>query len=191
MIFSIRKQYLNYLSQPRKKQFEIPKYLELLVDKAIDLFNLSGISCVDMLQYMLEHDINNWVHYYAYTFIIPIAQGKSSECVKDLSDLYALVMTGYILDDFGFNRLNIEEIVKGEQLTHKKNQYGLSVVNGVVFHNDYFVFENKAYLYNILTNIIPVSFGDVMPGFARVISEQREVGNILLRLDDRLALPEE
>lgn len=84
-----------------------------------------------------------------------------------------------------------EEIVKGEQLTHKKNQYGLSVVNGVVFHNDYFVFENKAYLYNILTNIIPVSFGDVMPGFARVISEQREVGNILLRLDDRLALPEE
>lgn len=68
---------------------------------------------------------------------------------------------------------------------------GLSVVNGVVFHNDYFVFENKAYLYNILTNIIPVSFGDVMPGFARVISEQREVGNILLRLDDRLALPEE
>lgn len=46
--------------------------------------------------------------------------GKSSECVKDLSDLYALVMTGYILDDFGFNRLNIEEIVKGEQLTHKK-----------------------------------------------------------------------
>ena len=191
MIFSIRKQYLNYLSQARKKQFEIPKYLELLVDKAIDLFNLSGISCVDMLQYMLEHDINNWVHYYAYTFIIPIAQGKSSECVKDLSDLYALVMTGYILDDFGFNRLNIEEIVKGEQLTHKKNQYGLSVVNGVVFHNDYFVFENKAYLYNILTNIIPVSFGDVMPGFARVISEQREVGNILLRLDDRLALPEE
>lgn len=191
MIFSIRKQYLNYLSQARKKQFEIPKYLELLVDKAIDLFNLSGISCVDMIQYMLEHDINNWVHYYAYTFIIPIAQGKSIECVKDLSDLYALVMTGYILDDFGFNRLNIEVIVKGEQLTHKKNQYGLSVVNGVVFHNDYFVFENKAYLYNILTNIIPVSFGDVMPGFARVISEQREVGNILLRLDDRLALPEE
>ena len=70
---------MNYLSQARKKQFEIPKYLELLVDKAIDLFNLSGISCVDMLQYMLEHDINNWVHYYAYTFIIPIAQGKSIE----------------------------------------------------------------------------------------------------------------
>lgn len=85
MIFSIRKQYLNYLSQARKKQFEIPKYLELLVDKAIDLFNLSGISCVDMLQYMLEHDINNWVHYYAYTFIIPIAQGKSIECVKDFA----------------------------------------------------------------------------------------------------------
>lgn len=87
MIFSIRKQYLNYLSQARKKQFEIPKYLELLVDKAIDLFNLSGISCVDMLQYMLEHDINNWVHYYAYTFIIPIAQGKSIKCVVNQKQL--------------------------------------------------------------------------------------------------------
>lgn len=55
MIFSIRKQYLNYLSQARKKQFEIPKYLELLVDKAIDLFNLSGISCVDMLGFVLGY----------------------------------------------------------------------------------------------------------------------------------------
>ena len=75
------------------------------------------------------------------------------------------------LDDFGFNRLNIEVIVKGEQLTHKKNQYGLSVVNGLVFHNDYFVFENKAYLYNILTNIIPVSFGDVTVSYTHLQSE--------------------
>ena len=134
MIFSIRKQYLNYLSQARKKQFEIPKYLELLVDKAIDLFNLSGISCVDMLQYMLEHDINNWVHYYAYTFIIPIAQGKSIECVKDLSDLYALVMTGYILDDFGFkskqwfNYYNGKEIVLPDKFLPEKEF--------IEYHND-------------------------------------------------------
>ena len=71
----------------------------------------------------------------------------------------------------------------------RQSQYGLSVVNGVVFHNDYFVFENKAYLYNILTNIIPVSFGDVMPGFARVISQQRNAqtavldGDVLESLD--------
>ena len=23
----------------------------------------------------IEHDVNNWVHYYAYAFIIPVAQG--------------------------------------------------------------------------------------------------------------------
>ena len=34
-----------------------------LIHISIDLFNLSGISCVDMLQYMLEHDINEgkWI----------------------------------------------------------------------------------------------------------------------------------
>lgn len=81
MIFSIRKQYLNYLSQARKKQFEIPKYLELLVDKAIDLFNLSGISCVDMLQYMLEHDINN---YTKNQYDIDTYLNKYSDCNEDM-----------------------------------------------------------------------------------------------------------
>ena len=179
------------MTKSQLNNFEIPTYLVPLVDKVIELFNESGISTVDMLQYMLDNDINNWVHYYAYTFIIPMAQGKKFEMVDNLNDLYAHVMTGYILDTFGFNRLDICEITKGEQLLHEANQYGLSIVNGVEFHNDYFIFEDKAYLYCIFTNTKPINFGDTMPGFAKIITENVKGGNILLRLDERLALPKD
>lgn len=191
LIFSIRKQFLNYMSGSRLKQFEIPAFLVPLVEKVIDVFNQSGISTVDMLQYMLNNDVNNWVHYYASVFIIPVAQGRENEFVPDLGDLFAYVMTGYILDVFREIRIDIEKIVKGEILLHETNQYGLSIVERVDFHRDYFVFEDKAYLYSILTNTTPLQFGDSMPGFARLINDEVDDGNVLLRLDERLALPKE
>lgn len=191
LIFSIRKQYLNYMSSFRLKNFNRPEFLDNLIDKVIDLFNETGISTVDMLQYMMENDINGWVHYYANTFIIPIAQGNKIEIVDDLSDLYAQVLTGYILDSLGFRSYDIEKMIQGEKLSHERNSYGLSVVNGIEFHRDYFIYEDKAYLYSMLTNTNPISFGDDMPGFARIITDQIKDGKILLRLDDRLALPKE
>ena len=47
-----------------------------------------------------------------------------------------------------------------------------------------FVFEDKAYLYSILTNTTPLQFGDSMPGFARLICDEVSERNILLRLDE-------
>lgn len=98
-------------------------------------------------------------------------------------------LTGYILDLFGETKIDIQTIAKGEVLLHKVNQYGLSVVNGVEFFRDYFVFENKAYLYSILTKTKPIQLGDKMPAFARIIVDDVHDGNILLRLDERLSLP--
>lgn len=189
LIFSIRMNYLHYMAISRIVKFEIPKYLENLIGIVIDKFNESGISTVDMLQYMLDNDINNWIHYYAYTFIIPVAKGEENEAVNDLSELYAFVLTGYILDTFREKRIDIKNLVEGQVLTHKTNQYDLTVVDGVEFKRDYFVFEGKAYLYSILTNTNTMRFGDTMPAFARIITEQVKDGNILLRLDERLALP--
>lgn len=191
LVFSIRKQYLNFMSNFRMNKFEIPAFLDQLVDKIIDLFNESCISAVDMLQYMLENDVNGWIAYYANNFIIPMAKGKKIEIIDDLNDLYVHVLTGYILDTFGFNRWDISEMIKEEELLHERNAYGLTIVNDVKFYSDYFVFEDKAYLYSMLTNTVPLSFGDGMPGFARVITERIKDGNILLRLDERLALPKE
>ena len=189
LIFSIRMNYLHYMAVSRIVKFEIPKYLENLIGIVIDKFNESGISTVDMLQYMLDNDINNWIHYYAYTFIIPVAKGEENEAVNDLSELYAFVLTGYILDTFREKRIDIKNLVEGQVLAHKTNQYDLTVVDGVEFKRDYFVFEGKAYLYSILTNTNTMRFGDTMPAFARIITEQVKDGNILLRLDERLALP--
>ena len=189
LIFSIRMNYLHYMEISRIVKFEIPKYLENLIGIVIDKFNESGISTVDMLQYMLDNDINNWIHYYAYTFIIPVAKGEENEAVNDLSELYAFVLTGYILDTFREKRIDIKNLVEGQVLAHKTNQYDLTVVDGVEFKRDYFVFEGKAYLYSILTNTNTMRFGDTMPAFARIITEQVKDGNILLRLDERLALP--
>ena len=189
LIFSIRMNYLHYMAISRIVKFEIPKYLENLIGIVIDKFNESGISTVDMLQYMLDNDINNWIHYYAYTFIIPVAKGEENEAVNDLSELYAFVLTGYILDTFREKRIDIKNLVEGQVLAHKTNQYDLTVVDGVEFKRDYFVFEGKAYLYSILTNTNTMRFGDTMPAFARIITEQVKEGNILLRLDERLALP--
>ena len=189
LIFSIRMNYLHYMAISRIVKFEIPKYLENLIGIVIDKFNESGISTVDMLQYMLDNDINNWIHYYAYTFIIPVAKGEENEAVNDLSELYAFVLTGYILDTFREKRIDIKNLIEGQVLSHKTNQYDLTVVDGVEFKRDYFVFEGKAYLYSILTNTNTMRFGDTMPAFARIITEQVKDGNILLRLDERLALP--
>lgn len=185
LIFSIRKYYLHYMSDSRIVKFEIPQYLETLVGVVIDKFNESGISTVDMLQ----NDINSWIYYYVYTFIIPVAQGEKNEAVDDLNELYAFMLTGYILDLFRENRVDIKNLVEGQSLTHETNQYDLTVVNGAEFKRDYFVFEGKAYLYNILTNTNTIQFKDTMPGFARIFTEQVKDGNILLRLDERLALP--
>lgn len=189
LIFSIRMNYLHYMAISRIVKFEIPKYLENLIGIVIDKFNESGISTVNMLQYMLDNDINNWIHYYAYTFIIPVAKGEENEAVNDLSELYAFVLTGYILDTFLEKRIDIKNLIEGQVLSHKTNQYDLTVVDGVEFKRDYFVFEGIAYLYSILTNTNAMRFGDTMPAFARIITEQVKDGNILLRLDERLALP--
>ena len=191
LIFSIRKQYLDFMRKSELNNFEIPAYLSPLADKVVDIFNESGISVVDMLEYMLDNDINGWVNYYENTFIIPMAQGKKIEMLDNLNELYAHVMTGYVLDNFGFNWLDISEITMNQQLLHEVNRYGLSIVNDVEFHNDYFIFEDKAYLYCRFTNTNPINFGDSMPGFARIITEHVNEGNILLRLDERLALPRE
>lgn len=191
LVFSIRRLYLDYMARSRCSFFEIPEYLKPLVEVVIDGFNESQISCEDMLQYMLQDDPNGWVHYYAYTFIIPVAKGERIVVVKDLSDLFAFVLTGYIIDTFREKTIDITRIAENEVLIHDKNQYGLSIVNGVKFRRDYFVYDNKAYLYSILTNTNVIDFCDNMPGFARIFTEQVTDGNILMRLDERLALPQD
>lgn len=189
LIFSIRKLYLDYLSTLRLKNFEVPHYLENLVKCVDRKFEEKGILADDILKYMLENDINGWVHYYTYAFLTPISNIESEEKVQCDRQLFMLVLTAYILDSFRNRTVDIRQIISGEQTNYETNQYGLSIINEVVFKRDYFIFDNKAYLYNILTDTNVINFTDDIPGFAKIITEQISTGNILMRLDERLALP--
>lgn len=46
----------------------------------------------------------------------------------------------------------------GEQFAYETNQYGLTPVPGVEFRADSFIFDGKAYLYNLLTNKSKIGF---------------------------------
>lgn len=185
LIFSIRKLFLYYLSWARVKDFEIPLYIKELVEYVDTKFEKSKISANNMIDYMLCNDINNWVHYYDFAFLRPSKINSTNRRVKCDRKPFMLVLTGYILDCFRNNKIDIQQIVDNEKLCYETNQYRLSVVNGVEFKRDYFVFDNKAYLYNLLTNTSVIAFADNMPGFASIITEQINSGDILLRLDER------
>lgn len=70
LIFSIRMNYLHYMAISRIVKFEIPKYLENLIGIVIDKFNESGISTVNMLQYMLDNDIKIMILIIGYIIML-------------------------------------------------------------------------------------------------------------------------
>ena len=188
IILSIRKQYLNFMSNFRLNNFVIPRFLEPLADVVVEKINASEISAADIMRFMLNNDINNWVHYYHWTFLQPMCKNMTEQISEVVQNLFIHLVMGYILDLLGDRKIEIKHIKEKELLLHKRNQYDLSIVNGVEFKSSYFIFEDRAYMYNIHTNISPLTFGDTMPGFARIITEKVKDGDILLRLDERLAL---
>lgn len=189
LVHSIRKSFLHYLSDYRLNKFEIPFFLRDLVEYVDLKFEESNISASNMLDYMHNNDEHGWIMYYDSVFLRPPQSDSTNGMVECDRKLFMLVLIGFIFDYFREGKINIQEIIAREDFRYKTNQYGLSTVPGVVFKRDYFVFDNKAYLYSLLTNTSVIEFTDSMPGFARIITEQIDTGDVLLRLDERLALP--
>jgi len=189
LIFSIRKPYLDYMTCGRLQHFAVPGYLKPLVEVVFKRLKDCSINEADIWKYMLQHDFNGWVAYYDCVRGFA-AKDFTNGRENKYTELLLHVLTGYILDRFKNKIDNISTIVENEVLTHEPNKYGLSVINGAEFRRDCFIFDGKAYLYNILTNTNPIDLHDDKPGFARIITEKISDGNILMRLDDRLAVPE-
>lgn len=190
LAFSIRESMLQYFTTLRNKdnRFSVPLFLMPLVNRVGELFCEKGIASDNILDYMLKNDRCGWIMYYDVAFIHkPEINGP----IKVEAEFLFLILTGFILDLFEKRYIDINEMLEGEQFAYKTNQYGLTLVPGVVFEMDSFVFDKKAYVYNIMTNKSRVEFFDTMPGFAKIITEDVKMGDILLRLDERLAVPEE
>ncbi|BCN31014.1 hypothetical protein [Anaeromicropila herbilytica] len=189
LVHAIRKSFLHYLSDSRVKGFETPLFLRELIEYVDSRFEESNITASNMLDYMHCNDEHNWIMYYDSVFLRPPKKYSSNGVVECDRKLFMLVLTGFIFDYFRNDKIDIQEIIEREDLSYETNQYGLATVPGVIFKRDYFIFDNKAYLYSILTNTTVIEFADSMPGFAKVITEQIDTGDVLLRLDERLALP--
>lgn len=189
LVHTIRKNFLDYLSVYRLQNFDIPLFLKDLVEHVDLKFEESNINPSNMLDYMHCNDERGWIMYYDTAFLRPPNKKTSNDIVKCERKLFMLVLTGFIFDYFRNSVIDIRDIVAREDLCYETNQYGLTTVPGVMFKRDYFVFDNKAYLYNLLTNTSVSEFTDPMPGFAKIITEQINTGDILIRLDERLALP--
>lgn len=190
LIFSIYKPTLSYFTSLRTKDntFPIPPFLAPLVYRVGEMFCEKGISGDNILNYMEENDSHGWVMYYDTAFI---RRPGITETIQVDAEFIFLIITGFTLDTFRKNYIDINEMIGGEQFAYETNQYGLTAVPGVEFKTDSFIFDGKAYLYNPLTNKSKIEFFDTMPGFAKIITEDVNTGDILLRLDERLAVPAE
>ena len=190
LAFSIYRPMLDYFTSLRNKEnkFLTPLFLVPLVNRVGELFCAKGISGDNILNYMEKNDSHGWVMYYDTAFI---RKPGVTETIQVDAEFLFLIITGFILDTFGKKHIDINEMVEGEQFAYETNQYRLTAVPGVVFKTDSFIFDGKAYVYNILTNKSKIEFFDTMPGFAKIITEDVGTGDILLRLDERLAVPAE
>lgn len=190
LAFSIYRPMLDYFTSLRNKEnkFITPLFLVPLVNRVGELFCAKGISGDNILNYMEKNDSHGWVMYYDTAFIL---KPGVTETIQVDAEFLFLIITGFILDTFGKKHIDINEMVEGEQFAYETNQYRLTAVPGVVFKTDSFIFDGKAYVYNILTNKSKIEFFDTMPGFAKIITEDVGTGDILLRLDERLAVPAE
>ena len=190
--FSIRKSILEYLERFRLKDFILPAFLCPLSKQISKLFHELNLSSDNMLAYMLENDTNHWVYYYDSVLLRPVntKDTNRSNTVLCEENKFFFVLTGFILDRFSKKRiLDINELCRQEQFVYPINQYGLTKVSEIQFKRDSFIFDGKAYLYNILTNISVINFTDEIPGFAKIIVDEIKDGDVLIRVDERLALP--
>lgn len=183
LVSNIRNRYLQLVIRLKNTNFQIPEYIKPLTKVIMNEFNDSGISKNDMCNYICNDGSND------FSYIYEVFLDNDNE-QYNLDNLFWLSISGYIIDKFRDTTLDIQNIINKEKFKYKTNQYGLTLVDKVEFHNDYFIYDNKAYLYSLLTNISLVDSNDTMPAFAKIIKTDIKSGDLLLRLDERLALPE-
>ena len=152
LMFSIRKKKLDYFRSFRSEDniFKIPPFLQSLVERVGKMLQEKQISGDDVLNYMEQNDDYGWVRYYDMVFIH--RPGVIETRQVDAEFLF-LIVTGFALDEFENQRIDINEMLDDENFIYETNQYGLTPVNGVEFKVDSFIFDGKAYLYNIFERV--------------------------------------
>lgn len=202
IFFTIPKSSLEYIARFRNGKTDL--FMIPLQEYIKSKFEESDIDVDNLFKYMIDYDSNGWVWGFAVTlfkrkdtvselyYVRAITNEKKiSPYIEWDSNLYSGLILGFVMDFFSDRTINIKNMIRDECFYYQTNQYGLSKINGAVFNRDGLIFDNKSYLYNILTNTSVIEFTDKLPGFARIINDQITNGDILYRIDERLAIPEE
>ena len=84
--------------------------------------------------------------------MIPLFSNDNQESRDKAEKLFIHVFVGYLLDLLGDRKVEIGHVRDGEILTHERNKYDLSVVNGVEFSSSFFIFDGKACLEYVITH---------------------------------------
>ena len=149
LVFSIRIKMLQLLSMLKNRPipYECPYYLKPLANKVSELFDYKHISCDAIWDYMCENDNMGWIIYFNSLFEM---KSECSDTIAIPSDTLFNIITCYILDTFREKEIDIAKIRNGEKFIYDvKND--LTLVSNVKFENDSFIYDGKAYLYNIFT----------------------------------------
>ena len=111
LAFSIHKPMLDYFTSFRKKdnRFTLPSFLVSFVNRVGTLFCEKDISGDNILNYMEQNDYHGWVQYYDVAFI---RKPGVTETIQVDSEFFFLIISGFILDTFRKNYIDINEIMR-------------------------------------------------------------------------------
>lgn len=165
----------------------------------------AGINVDDLFKYMVQTDASNCTLFSVVRvfkhkrdigdlqYLDLVSKNQVITPYVDELDIYdfAVMVEAYIFDILVSKKVSIKEIVKNELFAYETNKYKLTNVNGVVFRRDGLIFDGKGYYYNLFTKKDLIKAADNIPGFAKIIEQECKNCDILYRIDEQLAVPED
>lgn len=202
---TIRKDTYFYLYYSPNQNKELEKWMQPFFKLILDKIEKENTDYNSLIYYMLDRDRTQGITYLIFTLlnknmiinIQKLANNIAARC--NLVDLLvdvdkndiAFMLLIYILDNILSENKDFDWILKNEKFIYERNSYNLTKINGCCFKKDGVLFDGKVYLYNLFLDKICINQFDSMPGFAKIITEEVKDGDILYRIDENLAIPEE
>lgn len=205
--FEDARYYALHLSKPLWNIFKgslssIPYFLRSLCNKTKYLLEKYGIGMVEILSYYAKDNCYKFVPILIKKIkpdsilpeadiLVKMIQGEDVSDYIDIDeDKLICSIVCYVLDDNRIKSVDFNELSDLEKFHYNITDYKLTKVSGVKFLQSGYIYDNKYYLYSIFINKEKLRFHDDKPAIFRIIEEEISNGDVFMRLDERLAVPD-